>query len=73
MDGRSRGHKPNEAMKQAIRNIGLGKSREQREMERIELTEAFLRPPYQYTSLENNTIEKLHENDWMKKKSIYER
>lgn len=73
MDGRSRGHKPNEAMKQAIRNIGLGKSREQREMERIELTEAFLRPPYQYTSLENKTIEALHENDWMKKKSIYER
>lgn len=73
MDGRSRGHKPNEAMKQAIRNIGLGKSKEQREMERIELTEAFLRPPYQYTSLENKTIEALHENDWMKKKSIYER
>lgn len=73
MDGRSRGHKPNEAMKQAIRNIGLGKSKEQREMERIELTEAFLRPPYQYTSLENNTIEKLHENDWLKKKSIWER
>lgn len=73
MDGRSRGHKPNEAMKQAIRNLGLGKSREQREMERIELTEAFLRPPYQYTSLENKTIEALHENDWMKKKSIYER
>lgn len=73
MDGRSRGHKPNEAMKQAIRNLGLGKSREQREMERIELTEAFLRPPYQYTSLENKTIEVLHENDWMKKKSIYER
>ena len=73
MDGRSRGHKPTQAMKQAIRNIGLGKSREQREMERIELTEAFLRPPYQYTSLENKTIETLHENDWMKKKSIYER
>lgn len=73
MDGRSRGHKPNEAMKQAIRNLGLGKSREQREMERIELTEAFLRPPYQHTSLENKTIEALHENDWMKKKSIYER
>lgn len=73
MDGRSKGHKPNEAMKQAIRNIGLGKSKEQREMERIELTEAFLRPPYQYTSLENKTIEALHENDWMKKKSIYER
>lgn len=73
MDGRSKGHKPTKAMKQAIRNIGLGKSREQREMERIELTEAFLRPPYQYTSLENNTIEKLHENDWLKKKSIWER
>lgn len=73
MDGRRKGHKPTKAMKQAIRNIGLGKSREQREMERIELTEAFLRPPYQYTSLENNTIEKLHENDWLKKKSIWER
>ena len=24
-------------------------------------------------SLENKTIETLHENDWMKKKSIYER
>ena len=54
MDGRSKGHKPNAAMKQAIRNIGLGKSKEQREFERIALTEAFLRPPYQYTSQEQD-------------------
>lgn len=73
VDGRSKGHKPTKEMKQAIRNIGLGKSKEQREFERIALTEAFLRPPYQYTSQENDTIERLHENDWLKKKSIYER
>lgn len=30
------------------------------------LSEAFLRPPYQYTKLENNTIEKLHELDYLK-------
>lgn len=45
MDGRHRGHKPTKEMKQAIKNIGLGKSKEQREFERIALTEAFLRPP----------------------------
>lgn len=73
MDGRHRGHKPTKEMKQAIKNIGLGKSKEQREFERIALTDAFLRLPYQYTSLENKTIEKLHENDWLKKKSIWER
>ena len=73
VDGRHRGHKPTKEMKQAIKNIGLGKSKEQREFERIALTEAFLRPPYQYTSQVNDTIERLHENDWLKKKSIYER
>ena len=30
------------------------------------LSPAFLRPPYQYTSIENNTIERIHEDDWMK-------
>ena len=73
MDGRHKGHKPSEAARKALQNhvsAGLGKSREQREME---LTEAFLRPPYQYTSIVNRTIEKLHENDYLKKKSIYER
>ena len=60
MDGRHRGHKPTKEMKQAIKNIGLGKSK----------MRSYAR---QYTSLENKTIEKLHENDWLKKKSIWER
>lgn len=30
------------------------------------LSPAFLRPPYQYTSIENNTIERIHEDDWLK-------
>lgn len=30
------------------------------------LSPAFLRPPYQYTKLENNTVERYHEDDWMK-------
>lgn len=30
------------------------------------LSDAFLRPPYQHTSLENKTIVKEHENDWLK-------
>ena len=30
------------------------------------LSPAFLRPPYQYTCIENKTIERIHENDWMK-------
>ena len=30
------------------------------------LPPAFLRPPYKYTSIENNTIERIHEDDWMK-------
>ena len=29
------------------------------------LLQAFLRPVYQYTPIENNTVEKLHENDWL--------
>ena len=75
VDGRSKGHKPSERTRIAHKNIAvsLGKSREQQELERMELSDAFLRPPYQYTSQENDTIERLHENDWLKKKSIYER
>lgn len=75
VDGRCKGHKPSERARKAHKNIAIsmGKSREQQELERIELSEAFLRPPYQYTSQENGTIERLHENDWLKKKSIYER
>lgn len=33
---------------------------------RNRVSDAFLRPPYQHTSLENITIVKEHENDWMK-------
>lgn len=68
VDGRSKGHKPSERARRAHKNIavGLGKSREQRELERIALTEAFLRPPYQYTSIENDYISRLHENDYLK-------
>ena len=28
------------------------------------LSEAFLRPAYQYTTLENDTVARLHEDDW---------
>lgn len=31
------------------------------------LSAAFLRPVYQYTSLENDTIDKLHEMDWLRR------
>lgn len=31
---------------------------------RLGLSEAFLRPPYQYTSLQNDTVAKRHEDDW---------
>lgn len=33
---------------------------------RSHLSTVFLRPVYQYTALENNTVEKLHENDYLK-------
>ena len=37
-----------------------------------ELKEAFTRPIYQYTSLENATISRLHEDDYMKWRTIYD-
>lgn len=68
VDGRSKGHKPSERTRRAHKNVAvsLGKSREQQELERMELSEAFLRPPYQYTSIENDYISRLHENDYLK-------
>lgn len=30
------------------------------------LSQAFLRPVYQHTRLENDTVERFHEDDWMK-------
>lgn len=68
VDGRSKGHKPSENSRKLLKNIAvnMGKSREQQELERMELSEAFLRPPYQYTSIENDFISRLHENDYLK-------
>lgn len=68
VDGRSKGHKPSENSRKLLKNIAvnMGKSREQQELERMELSEAFLRPPYQYTSIENDYISKIHENDYLK-------
>jgi hypothetical protein len=68
VDGRTRGHKPSERARRAHKNIG--KSREQQEIERMELSEAFLRPPYQYTSIENDYISRLHENDYLKDRKV---
>jgi hypothetical protein len=48
----------------------MGKSREQQELERMELSEAFLRPAYQYTSIENDYISRLHENDYLKDRKV---
>ena len=39
-----------------------GVSEERYNAEFVELSEAFLRPPYQYTSLENDTITRAHED-----------
>ena len=68
VDGRHKGHKPSENSRKLLKNIAvnMGKSREQQELERMELSEAFLRPPYQYTSIENDYISRLHENDYLK-------
>ena len=72
VDGRSKGHKPSENSRKLLKNIAvnMGKSREQQELERIELSEAFLRPPYQYTSIENDYISRLHENDYLKDRKV---
>ncbi len=72
VDGRTRGHKPSERARRAHKNIAvnMGESREQQELERIELSEAFLRPPYQYTSIENDYISRLHENDYLKDRKV---
>lgn len=72
VDGRTRGHKPSENSRKLLKNIAvnMGKSREQQELERMELSEAFLRPPYQYTSIENDYISRLHENDYLKDRKV---
>lgn len=72
VDGRSKGHKPSENSRKLLKNIAvnMGKSREQQELERMELSEAFLRPPYQYTSIENDFISRLHENDYLKDRKV---
>ena len=72
VDGRCKGHKPSENSRKLLKNIAvnMGKSREQQELERMELSEAFLRPAYQYTSIENDTIERLHENDYLKDRKV---
>ena len=36
-------------------------------------TDAFLRPPYQYTSLENDTVSKQHELDYLKEDRLWTR
>ena len=72
VDGRTRGHKPSERTRRAHKNIAvsMGKSRGQQELERMELSEAFLRPPYQYTSIENDYISKNHETDYLKDRKV---
>lgn len=72
VDGRTRGHKPSENSRKLLKNVAvnMGKSREQQELERMELSEAFLRPPYQYTSIENDYISRLHENDYLKDRKV---
>ena len=72
VDGRRKGHKPSENSRKLLKNIAvnMGKSREQQELERMELSEAFLRPPYQYTSIENDYISRLHENDYLKDRKV---
>ena len=37
-----------------------------KQKKKCDLSPAFLRPPYQYTSIENKTIERIHEDDWLK-------
>ena len=37
-----------------------------KQKKKSDLSPAFLRPPYQYTSIENKTIERIHEDDWLK-------
>lgn len=59
-----------EKQKQLIKDACMytrGVSEERYIAEHTELSEAFLRPPYQYTSLENDTIVKAHE-DYEEKK-----
>jgi len=72
VDGRTREHKPSERARKAHKNITISmrKSWEHQELERIELSEAFLRPPYQYTSIENDYISRLHENDYLKDRKV---
>lgn len=72
VDGRSKGHKPSENSRKLLKNIAvnMGKSREQQELERMELSEAFLRPAYQYTSIENDYISRIHENDYLKDRKV---
>lgn len=53
-----------EKQKQLIKDACMytkGVSEERFLAEHVELSEAFLRPPYQYTSLQNDTITKAHE------------
>lgn len=65
-----KGHKPNKAIQDAMKDamVYTGHSNDRIQEELGELTPAFLRPAYQYTSLENDTIAKLHENDYLKRK-----
>lgn len=37
-----------------------------------ELSRAFTRPLYAYTSMENDYIDRLHADDWKKKRTIYD-
>lgn len=65
-----KGHKPNEAILRGMKEAMLktGKSYDQMMDDLTELSPAFLRPAYQYTSLENDTVAKLHENDYLQNK-----
>lgn len=50
-------------MNQAIEYYAL---REKKLRKKSDLKPGFLRPIYQYTALENDTVERLHELDYLK-------
>ena len=60
-------------MREAMKHVMTytGKTNDMMQDELTELTPAFLRPVYQYTSLENDTVARLHENDYLKDKRPY--
>lgn len=65
-----KGHKPTKAMERAMRDamLEIGVNVQDKRAKNHELKPGFLRPLYQGTSIENNTVSKLHENDHLREK-----